>query len=202
MNKTQKISARLKSDLFFFIFLFFIILFSFSFLSPKVSSQLYSFKRQVVLNQFISNTKTNNKIDPQEYWKFREFYSPGYFTFSRMGIQSSLFKIAQKMIGIKYDEKEISLTFLNFSSSRLNSLDMLTNKVTLSEIINYNLNDNIIFRNKNSIIYKTDSKTIKIIFLMNNQDMKKANGFFYYDDKDKAITEGKNWFNITSLKTD
>jgi len=42
----------------------------------------------------------------------------------------------------------------------------------------------------------------KIVFLLTNEEMKKANGFFDYKDKDKKITEGENWFNITSLMSD
>lgn len=201
MSKIQKF---LKSDLGIFTALFLVIIALFIFLSPKLSSELFPFKRQAIFDDFIKNTRINNRIDPQTYWKFREFYSPGYFTFSRTGISNSLAKQTNEKIAIKYNEKNISLTFLDFSSSRLNSLDMLTSQTDLSSIIDLKQisKTDIIFRNKNFAIYKTGPKNVKIVFLLSNAEMKKANGFFDYQDKDKKITEEKNWFNVTSLEID
>lgn len=203
MNKTQKFLAFIKSDLGFFLILFVVIVLSFSLLSPKISAQLFTFKRQSTLNEFINNSKANG-INSQEYWKFREFYSPGYFTFSRGGIEKKLLELTRGKIGIKYNEKNIDLTFLVFSSPEVNSLDMLTKQTNLNSIVTGQQlpKENIIYMNKNSLIYKENPKTIKMVFLLSNAEMKKANGFFDYTEKDKKITEGENWFNITSIKTD
>jgi hypothetical protein len=202
MNKTQKFLTYLKSDLPFFTILFFIIISLFVYLSPKTSSQLFLFKRQAVLNQFIDNTKINNKINPQEYWKLREFYSPGYFIFSRNGIEKTKLLQTKEKVGIKLNAKNIDLVFLVFSSPRADSLDMLTKQTNLNSIITGQQlsKENIIFMNKNSLIYEENPKTMKIVFLLSNTEMKKANGFFKYTENDKKITEGENWFNITSLK--
>jgi len=203
MNKIQKISTHLKNDLIFFPVLLILITLAFILFSPKTSSLLFSFKRQTILSEFINKTK-NNGINPQEYWKFREFYSPGYFNFSKDGINNPLLKQTKEKVGVKYNDKNIDLTFLVFSSPRTSSLDMLTNQTYLDEIIEEKQlqKTQIIFINKNTLIYKADAETIRVAFLLNNNEMKKANGFFDYKDKDKNITEGKNWFNITSIKTD
>lgn len=155
----------------------------------------------MILNEFINKTKTEGSINPQAYWQFREFYSPGYFTFSKTGITKSLTESAKNKIGIKYNNAKIDLTDLFFSSQRLNSLDMLTKQSSLSAVFDQKQFKigNIIFMNKNSLIYQEDARTIKIVFLLTNKDMQKANGFFDYTDIDKKITEGENWFNITSL---
>jgi hypothetical protein len=93
---------------------------------------------------------------------------------------------------------------LLFSSQKLESLDMLTKQLSLGKLIDQNQlqKKNVIFANSNSLIYQQDSKTIKIIFLLSNSDMQKANGFFDYKGNDKHLTEGESWFNITSLKED
>lgn len=202
MSKTQKLLTYVKSDLGFFLILLIIITVSFLFLSPKISAELFVFKRQSALSEFINNSKTNG-INSQEYWKFREFYSPGYITFSRNGINKNLLNETQEKIKIKYNEKNIDLTFLVFSSPKINSLDMLTKQTDLTSVVALQQlqKENIIFMNKNSLIYKESSKIIKIIFLLSNSEMRKANGFFDYLDKDKKITEEENWFNITSIKT-
>lgn len=204
MMKTQKFIKFLKSTPGFLIILFIFILILFIVFSPKVSSLLFPLKRQAILNDFINKTKTNGSINAQEYWQFREFYSPGYFTFAKIGISKSLSENAVSRIGIEYNKKEIELTYSFFSSQRLNSLDMLTKQSSLNMLIDQKQfqKDKIVFINRNSIIYQESPKIIKIVFLLNNNDMQKANGFFDYQDKDKKITQGENWLNITSVNTD
>jgi len=202
MSKTQKFSESIKSDLSFFILILIMIIGLFMILSPKVSSQLFPFKRQAILNEFITDTRQKGSIDPQGYWKFREFYSPGYFTFSKNGLEKTLISQAKEKIGIKYHEENIDLTFSVFSSILIDSLDMLTTQTDLDKVIDQNKlpKENIIFMNKNSLIYKETPKIIKIVFLLSNSEMKRANGFFYYTDQDKELVRNKNWFNITIVK--
>jgi hypothetical protein len=204
MNKTQKFLKFINSAAGFSIILLVFIIVLFTILSPKVSSLLFPFKRQAVLNEFINKTKTAGTVNGQEYWQFREFYSPGYFTFSRTGITESLINNAVTKIGIKYSQNEVDWTGLFFSSQRLNSLDMLTKQSSLNKLIDQKQfqKGKVIFMSSNSLIYQEDPKTVKIIFLLSNSEMQKANGFFAYQDKDKQLTTGENWFNITSLKED
>jgi len=204
VDKTQKFLKFIKSIYGFLIILLVFIITLFIVLSPKISSLLLPFKRQAILNEFISKTKTEGAISPQEYWQFREFYSPGYFNFSRDGIAKYLAKNSARQIGIEYNEKKIGLIYSLFSSSRLISLDMLTKQSSLNKIIDQKQfqKGKVLFVNNNSVIYQESPKIIKIVFLLDNSDMQNANGFFDYQDKDKKITQGENWFNITSVNLD
>lgn len=141
-------------------------------------------------------------INTQDYWKFREFYSPGYFTFSKNGIAKSLSKNAEREIGISYDEKVVDQPFLFFSSHWLNSLDMLTQQTDLNKLINLKgiTQNNIIFEGKNCLIYKSNANAIKIVFLASSNNMQKVSGVSDYQDSKSSV--GKNWFNVTSLKID
>lgn len=201
MNKIQKFLKYVKSDLGFFIFLLVFITILFTILSPKISSLVFPTKRQILFNNFVKTVRNTNQMNGQTYWEFREFYSPGYFTFSETGIEKNLLKETKKKINVRLNEEKIDLNFLVFSSPHVSSLDMLTKQTDLSLIIPKQqlLKENIIFINKNSLIYKESPKNIKIIFLLSNSEMRKANGFFDYLDKDKKITEGENWLNITSV---
>jgi len=202
MKETQKLWKLFKSETIFFVLTSLLIILLFAILSPKISSMIFPQKRQAILNDFINKTKLEGMINPQQYWQFREFYSPGYFTFSRTGITKSVSENVTNEIGIKYNQKEINLTDLFFSSQRLTSLDMLTKQSTLNQLIDEKefQKGKIIFMSRNSLIYQKNPETIQIVFLLSNVDMQKANGFFDYKDKDKQLTEGGNWFNITSLK--
>jgi hypothetical protein len=199
VNKKQKLQKVIKNERVFLIALVFIVVGLFVALSPKASS-LFPFKRHAILNDFINKTEMTGKINPQDYWEFREFYSPGFFTFSKEGIAQSISKNAEKEIGINYDEKTTDLTFLFFSSRWLNSLDMLTKQTDLNKIIDVQKipKDNVIFIGKNCLIYKSDTNTIKISFLSSGTDMQRVSGISDYQDS-KSIG-GKNWFNVTSLK--
>jgi hypothetical protein len=199
MKKKQKF---LTAPRLFFLVLPILIVFLFLMLSPKISAQLFPFKRHAALNEFIDSTKASGQIDSQKYWQFREFYSPGYFTFSRQGIDIKLLKQAETKIKVKFDNKKVNLSFLVFSSPLVSSVDMLTTTSSINEIFQSKVSkEAILFKDKNSLIYKQDSGTIAIVFLLSNENMRKANGFFDYNDRDKIITEDKNWFNVTAVKT-
>ena len=202
VDKKQKLQKIVKSQAVFFITLFLIVGGLFVVLSPKISSILFPLKRQAILNDFINKTKTAGVINPRDYWEFREFYSPGYFTYSKAGLAKSLAKNAQKEIGINYDEKTINSTFLFFSSRWLNSLDMLTQKTDLNKIVDSGKipKKDIIFAGKNCLIYKVDANTIKMAYLLSTNQMQEVSGISDYEDS-KSIG-GKNWFNVTSLRTD
>ena len=200
VSKKQKLQNILKSNVVFFIVLIFIVVGLFAILSPKVSSLLFPFKRQLVLNDFINKTKMTGIINPQDYWKFREFYSPGFFTFSKEGIAKSLSKNAEKEIGIDYNEKAVNSAFLFFSSRWLNSLDMLTKQMDLTKIVDVQKipKNNIIFMSKNCLIYKSAANTIKITFLLSDTDMQKVSGISDYQNSESI--KGEYWFNVTSVK--
>jgi len=200
MNKIQKFLLFLKSDFGLFLVLLAVIIATFVLLSPKISNSLFSPKRQATLSEFINNSKANG-IRGQDYWKFREFYSPGYFNFSKTGIDKNLLNAAKEKIGIEYNEKHIDLAFLVFNSPSTNSIDMLTKQNKLDSLVDVSRlrKENIIYKSTTGLIYKENANNIKIIFLLNNSEMKKANGFFNYSEGDDKITNGENWFNITSV---
>ena len=200
MSKKQSVLEKINNPYYFLTASLAIIVLTFAFFTPKVSSSLFPFKRDMVFNNFLNSTKNENTIDPQKFWEFREFYSPGYFTFSKSGITKSLTKNAAKEIGINYDEKTVNLTFLFFSSQWLNSLDMLTQQTDLNKIINLGKipQNNIIFMGKNCLIYKSNPNIIKIVFLLSNDNMQKVSGLSDYEDS--KMIRGKNWLNVTSLK--
>ena len=126
------------------------------------------------------------------------------YLLTKKGIDENLLNQTKRKIGINYNQENIDLAFLVFSSPSVNSLDMLTKQTNFNSIVikQQFSKGNIIYMDKNSLIYKEDAKTIKIVFLLTNTEMQKANGFFDYKDKDTKIIERENWFNITSIKTD
>lgn len=170
------------NNLFFYIITALIIVFLYFALAPKVNSRFFAVRRSVLLNRFISQTKKENSINPQNYWQLREFYCPGHSFFNR----NSAYKGGP---------------FLIYRCDNFNSTDELVDKMgfvkhtkELSKI-----NKNIIFQNNNEIIYQKNNK-IFIIFIKPADEMKKAIGYFDYQEEDIKITKDKYWFNQTEVK--
>lgn len=186
------------------LLLFVVILISFVIFTPKVSSSLFPQKREVILQNFITETRKEGKINPQAYWEFREFYSPGFFKFSRAGLNKTTLSTLFKNWNISLQPTSTLFPFLLFTSPHLISVDNLTTNKTLAEIVDIkNIPTvQILFQNKDSLIFQSNDNIINIIFILSGNDMKMANGFFEYNDKDKKLTEGKNWFNVTQITKD
>lgn len=194
-------TEKQNKDYLFVFLLLVIIVISFLILTPKVASMLFPQKRQMVLQSFISSTKQTNKIDPQKFWEFREFYSPGYFTFNRNGLTNTQIKTVENKTGISVDMNNVSRIFLSFTSLHLNSYEALVSAVKLSDVVNVQTlgSKETIFSNNNTLIYKDSTKRTHILFLKPLSEMERANGFFNYNDTDKSIVQGKNWLEVTTL---
>ncbi len=178
----------------------FALIVSFLVLVPKVSSSLFPFKRTLVWNEFIESVKTSNKIDEQAYWKFREFYSPGYFNFNAQGLDAKQLSQAREVVGPETKFATGSSAILFFTSQRLYSIDYLTDMSTLpQEYLSEKDGREIVFKDQRGIIYK-ERETYTIIFIKNLSEMRKANGYFEYDGRDKSLVENKHWLNITVLQ--
>ena len=165
--------------------------------APRVSALLFSPKREMTFNSFLDKTKQEQKINPQEFWKFREFYSPGYFELKDQGLDNSEIKSATQEIGLS--PNDVIFTSL-FRSKHSISLDGLTENETLGEVVDLNSIQNVTFQNENSAIFTNNSGETIMIFLLPISEMKKANGFFEYDGKDKELLENKYWFSITKIE--
>lgn len=202
MVKTQSLNNTERNTIVFFVAAAIIILTAFLLFTPKIAAKLFPFKRQAVYNNFLKTVQTDKKVNPQTFWEFREFYSPGYFTLSKAGLPMSETQKAERLIGIPLKPGAIELPFAFFQSEKTVSLDALSNKAMLSQVAANPNPGNIIFSNNSSLIYQEGGKTIKIIFIKPESEMKKAVGFFEYNDVDKKITQGKYWLNITTITLD
>lgn len=198
MNKKQSIFLKLNNPVYFLVLLIIVITICFVIFTPRVSALLFSPKREMTFNSFLNKTKQEQKINPQEFWKFREFYSPGYFELKDQGLENSEVQSAINEIGL-IKPNDVIFTSL-FRSKHSISLDGLTENETLDKVIDLNSIQNIAFQNDHSAIFTNNSGETIMIFLLPISEMKKANGFFEYDGKDKELLENKYWFNITKLE--
>jgi hypothetical protein len=147
-------------------------------------------------NNFLTQVQKDKKIDPQKYWEFREFYSPGYFTDNKTA-SSDQVNTALTTYGVLTSNN--FSTLLSFQAPLSESIDTLTTETTFKNLVKTPSTTSILFQNDNSLIYKSDDHHVIITFLLPLSEMKKANGFFDYGEKDKKLVEGKNWFSILRI---
>lgn len=125
------------------------------------------------MKSFIKNTLKNNIISAKEFWQLREFYSPGIITF---------------------DNK-----ILEYKSQKVTSREILVKKTDyLQTHVQPTKDYQIIFQRKNELITKKDGVTF-IYFIKPISEMRTANGFFDYEDKDKALLRDKMWLVVAQF---
>lgn len=142
-------------------------------------------------------------IDVKEFWKFREFYSPGSFTFNRNGLKENDRSVSISNINLLRSNNEY-LIFLKYESGKVESTDILT---TVKSLDSYLKNSQIkkmkvISQGRNYVLLKQDTKNDILIFLVDEAEMESANGFFDFREKDKELVKGKYWLDISLIRLD
>lgn len=193
MKVIKEIFTENKKAFFFIVFLVTITLFVF--LEPKVSARLFPFIRSSHLNSFLTHTVPSKKIDGRTYWEFREFYSPGVFTYDKKGIEDTIVKTVFRN-DIQSKDQDM-LPFLFFTSPFLQSIDSLTSETSITSFIVSNAKGNLI--NTPVLFMNRNDTEILLVFLLPYAAMERTNGFFDYQEKDKMLVKDKNWLNITRI---
>ncbi|OGK20192.1 hypothetical protein A3D80_01040 [Candidatus Roizmanbacteria bacterium RIFCSPHIGHO2_02_FULL_40_13b] len=181
-----------------------VILLLFIFLQPKLSVQLFPFKRQMIWNEFATSVKTAGQIDGRTFWQFREFYYPGYFTFDRLGLSKQKVSVAEVKLNVELLPEASASAFLIYKSDKVNSLEALVNTDDLSATISDKdfTNENVLLQNTSNLIYLS-SKKARISFIKPIDEMVTANGYYdYKNPQDKALIDGKYWLSVTEVELD
>ncbi len=196
MSEKERTSSTNTNNLLFYGVTTLIIIILFLLFVPKIASSLFPFKRQMLWNNFLIQVQKDKKIDPQKYWEFREFYSPGFFTDNKTATSDQVTK-ALNTYGVSPSNN--FSTLLTFHAPLSESIDTLTTETALKNLVKIPSASSILFQNDTSLMYKSDDHHVIITFLLPLSEMKKANGFFDYGEKDKKLVEGKNWFSILRI---
>lgn len=164
---------------------------------------LFPWKRQEILQNFLHDVQKEKTVNPQSFWEFREFYSPGYYIFNKNGVSQIQLLTAQKKISVPLKTQYIDSIFLTFTSPHLTSIEALVTTPDVEKIVAVQKVPKkfIIFSGKNEIVYRDLGNNLHIIFVKSESLMATANGFFDYTGDDKNLVTGKYWFDSTVLDT-
>jgi len=194
----KSINLRFELIIAIIIVLFFVLL------QPKLSVVLFPQKREMILNTFIEDIKSQNKVNSRTFWKFREFYYPGYFKLEKTGFNKSQYLPITHKFNIRLENKVNPSVFLIYKSEKINSIEALVDKSKLNEVL-VNLDNNnsqIILEDETNYVSISGTK-IHVFFIKPMSEMILTNGYFdYKNPRDRALIDGKYWLSVSEIKTD
>lgn len=157
---------------------------------PKVAA-LVTPKSQARLFKLIGETKTKNSVDIRDFWQFREFYSPGTYTYNPNGV-----KIPPTLISLS--KPNMFKSVLSFSSPKLISVGGHTKLSSIPQTILPQGTSQILVNKPQTLLIKETQDSYLLIFVRSIMDEKKANGFLQHET-DKDNEAGNYWLSITRI---
>lgn len=182
------IQKSLKNNSSIFILIDLVLVVCMLFLIPKLSTLVLPQKQTYSLNQFLKQTEITKAVNPQQFWQFREFYSPGYFQAQSNHIDNS---------GVSFKDSGISQAKY-FTSSKIQSIDALITASSLSATLQVKDIKKIILQTDTILLVQRQHDFV-LAFILPQSEMEKANGLFNYQE-DTDILNGKNWIDISIIK--
>jgi len=181
---------------FFFISMCGMIALLFFFLQPKVAASVFPSVREARRTDFLKKVEEAGQINPQDFWQFREFYSPGSFTFNEKYIDVASGLQLKKNVVLPVPR----VGLLSFNSVHAQSEEsLIVPEAWPSVVTAHHINaQRILFQTPHTYIY-TDGAQTKILFMKPISEMMTANGFFLYNDLEKEKFKKYYWLDETTL---
>lgn len=179
----------------FFIFVA-LLLIVFAVVKLPYFKSKFSHNYRMELFSELSSSLENNNFDPEEYWEFRERFSPG--TFLRDEQNTDFFAT------FRITHVTDSLTPLFYYDSRyIRSLDAVVTgsaKDTL-DIVKKDFPGEIVFEQSEYILIKASENEYVFAFVKPIETMKQVVGMFDYIPKEMELLQAKQWYNVTYINT-
>lgn len=176
-----------------------VVLGLFLFLSPKISRAIVPNIESRDWSTFQEKVVKNKTVDSQTYWEFREFYSPGVFIVNNEGLQDATIKSFYASLPEGF-QSQPELSFSQFKSPLLTSIDGLTSQTSIKEIVNHEeVNaSKIVSQSTTSLLYRINEKKYVLILLFTPEQMRQTNGFWNYQ-KDMDVINNRNWVSTSII---
>lgn len=164
----------------------------FGVLQPSISARIFPQKRELVLKNFLQQVQQKQELSPQDFWQFREAYSPGSFSFDEQ---------TASVAGVLnlYHLDSPKTVLLEYHSPLVTSKDEVMDEVSAFELwlsINQNI-QRTIFADPTTHVFYDQQNVLRIVFIKSIDEMKTANGFFDYTKQEQNLLRGKVWVNET-----
>lgn len=172
----------------------------FIFLQPHIAAYLLPFKRQELVRHFVSEVTDKKKLSGQEYWTFREFYSPGDSVLDKsyhLSANQMPLSLGPLYNGISL--KVHSAPFMVFTAPYMQSVDAFVGESASLQDVPAVLGQHILVRT-NKLILSENATSYTLLFILPISEMQKTNGFFNYTQPEKDFMQGKQWLGIAHIQ--
>lgn len=187
-TKQEKIDLLEKVIVIFFL-LFAAVLFHPSFGQWRVQQQL--FRLQTLLDDI-----EQPSFSMREFWQFREFYSPGTFSFNT----DAIFLAGALQF---LPSKAQSVSLLTFRSSKIDSEEsILTESLASSVFANRKSSfqsAQVLFESNDTLVLKTADAKLHLYFLKKPSEFFQTVGFFDFGKVERQMLENKLWLDETTI---
>lgn len=161
---------------------------------PKFSVIAESTQKQSSLTAFVQHINDEQKFDLAAYWKFREFYSPGSFSFNPEIVDAQQ---TFRFTALPHYDND----FLYYHSPDMYSVDTITSsssgdwergRIAKIKASVQNQND-IVFSDDTTLLYYKSPQTLELYLIRPTPFLYRVNGFFDYTDEEKRLLQYKQW---------
>jgi len=153
-----------------------------------------AFERKEKLSHFLTDMQKPD-FTMREYWEFREFYSPGNFTFNPRTVTVA----GALQFNTIAEPRD---TLLTFTSPHLSSTDQIINATVaaaIPELYGSVANAQMLAQFPDRVAFQTRDGKIHLIFLRSTDEMVKTLGLFDYGKNEMNIIKNKSWLNETII---
>lgn len=182
-----------------------LIIIAFITLQPTSASTLQLNNREAKWNTFVKHID-GSRMDTKLFWQTREFYSPGSFVYNKNGLPAVNQEYLLREAGMGSPRIKGQLLVLEYTAPHYRSFESLIPNEIATEVLKQisvlSAQPNMISKGENFVLVKSKKNKTILIFLATYDEMKKANGFFKYEEDDKDLVKGKSWLNVSEIVVD
>ena len=191
-------SFKVMTNNYFVICLLILIITAGITLQPTVRARWDNSYRSKLINNFIGSINSSDILNSQEFWLFRERYSPGHFTYNDQYVD--LFQTF-RIIG-KNESDQTDLLY--YHSPLIASTESISlNPDYLNEVANKIHTSKIIAQSSDLLLYKEvideSEEQFHLYFIKPIDDMMQTIGFFDYLPQEREILEGMYWVHYSKI---
>lgn len=178
----------------FAVFVGAVLLLTTLFLQPSAAAHGNRSQHQTYLTEYLESVTTKQTIDPQEFWQFRQTYSPGHFTINEQAITHGQTYTLTALTG------DIT-PLLSYHSSSITSTDSLVKNTVDNQTLleSEAFAEVLVASNSLSVSRDSAARKIRLAFTATPSEMRKANGFFDYTATEQELLEKVLWYNVTVI---
>lgn len=171
--------------------------------SPHISAMIFR-QQNSMRENFLKSVLHDNALDLRKYWKFREFYSAGSFSFNTDFIE---FGETQRIVRLASPSSQIveynspsfsSKDYIIFRDWKYEELEF--HQILLNEHSSHHVQETMHFEDDQTKVFSTPDGKLVIIFVRSIPEMQMVFGLFDFIESEKKLLAHSYWLHISTIE--